>query len=255
MTRLSVAVLAGFVLTMSCRKDGDEAEDAPPPLSSTLQGKAVVPNGAEPPFGVTWRVGFNQNMPFGELEAWYARLVALSSALWNVTEGQVYITRVVLEDNVGSEIRASALMSTPVPPAVRGFDAIVFGGNTWNVQFGGFVAIGATGREGRIIGLPSNPNDLVILHEGSHMLFRLSWSMGPLLWDEYADGTQDNACVMELAFSVLRWCGEDNHVGQASQPTSCWTQILTDYPFFRYSGLNKAADPAPSVEVEYNDVP
>ena len=103
--------------------------------------------------------------------------------------------------------------------------------------------------------IPLNVSVFVALHEGSHLVFDLTWSLGPVLADEYVDGIQDDACVMESDRMPLRWCSDANHVTQSAQPHSCWRQILTDYPAFGHAGADTATD-LPSVpRVTYDDTP
>ena len=106
-----------------------------------------------------------------------------------------------------------------------------------------------------MIGLPLTAGVNATTHESSHFLWSLSWSAGAGLIDEYASAPADSACVMELQWSPMRWCWQDNHLTQTSQPTSCWEQILTDYPNFTYSQSNTAAGAAPAPTVAYNDIP
>jgi hypothetical protein len=189
------------------------------------------------------------------MQAWYARMMALSETLWNVSEGQVYVGKVVISDGVAPGLTAGDVAYGETHPALASLDMMVFVGATWDEPgAGGYVAFDV-GRTGRLIGLPDDASDLAIVHEASHMVFDLSWSPGPLLWDEYEDGFQDDACIMETTFPPLRWCAADNHVAQSSQPTSCWSQILTDYPNFTYAGSNSASTAAPTTSVEYVDQP
>lgn len=225
------------------------ATPGPPPT-----GAAVVPQDAVLPFGLTWYIGYPDNVSRGELERWYGRMVALSNNLWNVSEGQIYLARVVISDAVAPGTTANGLFQGSGPPAAATLDMLVYPGASWDVQAGGFVAYDGVGRENRICALPADADDLPIVHEASHLMFRLSWAPGPLLWDEYEDGFQDADCIMETT-GMFRWCADDNHVAQASQPTSCWRQILADYPQFTFAGRHTAETQAPPLTVEYNDAP
>jgi hypothetical protein len=111
------------------------------------------------------------------------------------------------------------------------------------------------GRNGHFMGVPSNVANTTFLHEFGHFTFVLAWPPGPVLIDEYNTLPDDNACLMELTFSPLRWCWTDNHQNQASQPRSCWAQLLIDYPNFTYQNNNTASAPPPDPDVEYTDVP
>jgi len=259
MKRNGWALIVLFALGVACGGGGGGhgggGGSAPPPRPPapplpTPTGEAVIPRTATAPFGLTWHIGINNNVSAAEMQAWYAKMAAMAADLWNVSEGQVYIAKVVIIDAVAP----GHLASDAMPPAAAMLDMVVYVGTTWDVPYGGFVS-SESGRAGRIIGVPDTADPIANIHECSHMIFDLSWDVGDLLVDEYADGTQDDACIMDLAFASLRWCGADNHVTQSTQPTSCWQQILADYPNFTYAGTNTAATAAPAVEVEYSDTP
>lgn len=106
--------------------------DLPPPT-----GVAVVPNDATGPVGVTWRIAFPENVSRAELEAWYARMVALTADLWNVSEGQVYVAHVVIADALKPGYTADDLASGIAPPQSDVLDMLVFTGAGWDVPAGG----------------------------------------------------------------------------------------------------------------------
>jgi hypothetical protein len=222
---------------------------------AATDGPPILQHSAAPPTGIVWHIGFNEEVSMLTLERWYAQMAVFNTNLWNVTEGQVHLGSVIISDRVAPGLRASTLIYGAPPSIVNSLDMVVFVGDTWDVQSGGFVMEGKAGREKRIIGVPADTNGFVILHEGSHMMFRLTWPGGPFLLDEYADGAQDGACIMEMTFPSLRWCGADNHVEQSSQPTSCWQQVLSDYPNFHFAGASQASTPPPPVGVEFNNAP
>jgi hypothetical protein len=211
-----------------------------------VTGDAIVPNNATPPIGLTWHVGLNQNVPLATLQDWFAKMQQLSADLWSASEGQVWIAHIKIQD------------AAPDPAVL---DAWVDVGSS----SGGGQMLWMTGRQGRHIAVDSAATPFVLLHEASHMIFKLSWTIpDPTMWpgdylvDEYDDGMQDDECIMESVFSPTppkRWCGPDNHVSQSVQPTSCWSQILADYPNFTWSGTNAAASPPPPATVEYVDAP
>ncbi len=126
----------------------------------------------------------------------------------------------------------------------------------WNIPASGAVSSQpGMGRNNRIMIIPDNARTFVIIHEAGHFLFQLSWSVGPLLVDEYTDGVQDPACVMESERGPQRWCADSNHVNQQPQPHSCWRQILIDYPLFRHTGADTAPGTPSAPKAEYNDTP
>jgi len=223
--------------------------DPPPP--GEVSGDAIVPRTAQTPFGLTWTIGFNQNVSMQELQAWYQRMLRMNQELWDISEGQVYVGKVIIKDNVNPSATANNTLGQPVTGELQ---MLVFVGSSWDEPGAdGYVEFDEnTGN--RYIGLPEAPRELSVIHEASHMIFDLSWSSGPALWDEYQDGFQDDACIME-AIVGGRWCGADNHQPQSSQPTSCWGQILNDYPNFKYAGTNTANSAVPVMEVEYVDQP
>jgi hypothetical protein len=200
------------------------------------------------------------------MEAQYAKFVQLSQDLWQITEGQVCLSRVRFFDAVAPGALASDSESLLVPS----LDAVIYPASQWNVapvtgEVVFFSPPGTLGRTDRRIDVPENARRLTLAHEGSHFVWHLSWTgnnLPPGLDDEYVYSPADPACVMDLMFTPLRWCSggslpASNHVtkngGQGAQ--SCWEQIKKDYPAFSFSGASATASPTPSVAVEYNDTP
>ena len=103
--------------------------------------------------------------------------------------------------------------------------------------------------------IPDDASGQTRIHETSHLIWGLSWSGSFGLDDEYLDGVQDTACLMESDNSPVRWCSAANHVNQTSQPHSCWTQILSDYPLLAHGGTDTATTNAWVPVVTYNDTP
>jgi hypothetical protein len=239
------------VAVTSC---GDDDSREGPIIREIKVGIPILSRDTSAPAGLTWFCRFNNNVSMSSLTAFYAKMAALSSSLWSVSEGQVYIGRVIISDAVAPGAPASV---EPVPSSTMRIDVLVYVDSTWDIfPVGGFVEIPSSGRTGRIIGVPESVSATTLLHEAAHLVFQLTWSPGPLLVDEYADGIQDSACIMELAFGPpLRWCSAANHVSQTSQPTSCWAQILTDHPRLAYAGTNTASSPVPATAVDYADNP
>jgi hypothetical protein len=248
---MAVAVLVALV---GCDSGHRGSGKAPP--QNGVTSASFVASHAVPPVGLTWHVAFNENVSEGSLDNWYSKFIRVSANLWSVTEGQLYISKVILTDDVKKDYVASRMFSFDVPSPVNQYDVMIFSNGSWDVGAAGFVIIGGgLGRMGRMIGVPEGASDLTNIHEAAHMVFKLTWSKGPLLVDEYADGMQDAACIMELTWSPLKWCGDVNHVDQSSQPHACWTQVLSDYPNFTYNGIDEAPSPPPMTDVEYNDTP
>ncbi len=256
MTRFLATLGLALVLGLGgCHKKHKKSSSPPPPPPG-VTGDSFVSTTATPPVGLTWLVAINENVDQATMDAWYAKFVTLSTNLWNVSEGQVWIGKVVFTDNVKPGYLASTMIGFNVPAPVDTYDAMIFMGATWDIGAGGFVIVGTgLGRNDRMIGVPDAAGDLTNVHEGSHMIFELSWAPGPLLTDEYGDGSQDAACIMELRWVPLKWCSASNHVTQSAQPTSCWEQVLADYANFTYGGTDIAATPPPTTDVEYNNTP
>ncbi len=213
-----------------------------------------VPRSAHPPYGVTWHVGFTENVSLREMQDFYATLVSTNDTLWSISEGQVRVHRIRIRDNVAPGVTASAYAFGGAPLDTSDLDIVIWPPRMWDVPFLGAVGeIG--GRGGRIAVMPSDATTFVVVHEASHFLFNLTWSVGPLLVDEYVDGVQDAACIMESELFPVRWCAQANHTHQCSQPHACWTQILRDYANFKHLGTDIAASMAPVPLVEFSDSP
>jgi len=225
-----------------------------------------VPVGASPPVSLVWNVGFTENVTRSAMEAQLPKFIQLSQDLWNITEGQVWISRVRFFDNLAPGAEASSSETLQVP----NIDVAIYPAAKWNVapvtgEVIFFSPSGTLGRTNRRIDVPDNAQRLTLIHEGSHFAWQLSWTgnnLPPGLDDEYNYSPDDPACVMDLMFLPLRWCSggtlpNANHVtkngGQGAQ--SCWEQIKLDYPSFNYGGINSTSSPTPSLAVEYNDTP
>jgi len=232
------------------------APTPPPPVGgSTTTAPSVAP-GSAPPVGVTWHIGITENVPLATMQAVYASWVTVNNALWNLSEGQVRIDTIRLYDAVGVGVSASQFAFGGGGINTSNLDIVTFPPQSWDIQAGGAVATQpGVGRTGRLMIIPTNAAPFVGLHEGSHLVFQLSWSGGPLLLDEYQDGTQDPACVMESENLPRRWCSDANHVSQASQPHACWHQILLDYPAFTHTGTETTSHLPPAPTAEYHDTP
>ncbi|MBI2931023.1 MAG: hypothetical protein HYY16_05180 [Planctomycetes bacterium] len=240
------SLLAGTLV--SC---GDDGENGPVVQVVAGLGQGVVDPALRPPVGLTWYVRFNENVSSTVMTTWYSQLAGLSADLWNVSEGQVYLTHVVISDNHAAGARASQAY----PASATASDMIVYSDTNWDIApVLGFVTW-VFGREGRFISIPETTAPETLIHEAAHLVFRLSWPSAPMLEDEYSDGQQDDACIMEGTFTPLRWCAADNHVEQTSQPTSCWQQILADHPWFTYAGTNTTTAPLPPMTVLYYNTP
>ncbi|MHC5031517.1 MAG: hypothetical protein ACYTGU_11725 [Planctomycetota bacterium] len=221
----------------------------PPPTTTTLP---TVPLGAIPPVGLTWHVGITENVSRTAMQNLYATFVAANNAIWNITEGQVRIDKIRFFDNVGPGVTVQGFMAMPFNTS--NLDIVVWPAAMWDVPAGG--AVGELGgRTGRTMIIPDRVSTFVLTHEAGHLLFRLSWPVGNLLVDEYADGVQDQACVMESENLPQRLCSDRNHTNQSSQPHACWRQILLDYPAFSQTGITPTPNLPPPPTAEYNDTP
>ena len=267
--RALLAFLAAALLLPACgghheSQSALSPSTSPPPPS--VGDAPSVPSGASPPFGLVWNVGFTENVSMSAMEAQLPKFMQMSQDLWNLTEGQVWISRVRFSDNAAPGAEASSSETLRVP----GLDVVIYPAARWNVapvtgEVIFFSPSGTLGRTNRRIDVPDNANRLTLVHEGSHFTWQLSWSgndLPPGLDDEYAYSPDDSACVMDLMFLPLRWCSggslpSANHVtkngGQGAQ--SCWEQIKVDYPNFNYSGINSTSSPTPPLAVEYTDTP
>ncbi len=246
-SRLGLALLA-VVLLPACGKK--KHHDSPAPPAGPTVHESLAPAGTPPPILVAFNVGYSENASLAQLQALYAKFVTANQSLWNVTEGQVRIDRIRISDNKAPGSTSSQYASIDTSTV----DVMVWPAASFNGPGSGYVAI-PQGRNGRFMGLPDNFPNTTLVHELGHFTFVLSWAPGPLLVDEYASAPQDPACVMDLSYTPLRWCDSDNHLSQASQPTSCWQQIIADYPAFAHANTNVAPAPAPDPAVEYTDTP
>jgi hypothetical protein len=201
---------------------------------------------------VTWHIGFSENVSLTQMQDFHTKLTGVNEKIYQISEGQVQIGMVKYWDNVGPGTTSQEMGSIDT----SNLDCVVWPDGSWNGPGLGYVIYGpGYGRVGRCIGVPEGCDQLTLVHEGSHFLWELTWSAGPGLTDEYAASPQDNACVMELTWNPLRWCASDNHLGQSTQPTSCWQQILDDYPSFSYGFNDTASGSATAPGTEYNDSP
>jgi hypothetical protein len=259
-------LLAILFAVPACGGDRDRSRSSGPAVSPHLSGEPSVPTGTMPPISLVWNIGFTENVPLATMEAQYAKFVQLSQDLWTLTEGQVSLGRIRFFDAAAPGASASSSETLRVPA----LDVLIYPEEQWNIapvtgQVLFFSPSGTLGRTDRRIDVPVDAHRLTLAHEGSHFVWRLSWSgndLPPGLDDEYAYPPRDPACVMDLMFLPFRWCsGGDqpsaNHVtksgGQGAQ--SCWQQIKVDYANFSYGGINTTASPLPPVAVEYNDTP
>lgn len=243
-----IAAAIAVAASISCKKRGGGGDGSP---SVTPAGpESHVPAGSSPPVVLTVNVAFADNVTMSAMQAMAVKLETANESLWNVTEGQVRIGRLRLSDNAHPGTQSNDYNSLDL----SGDDIVVWSPANFNGPGIAFVLVGV-GRFNRFMGLPSNAANTTIMHEFGHFLFELSWSVAPVLIDEYEDPPTDSACMMELAYSPLRWCWTDNHLTQPGQPHSCWTQILADYPDFTYANTNTAPAPPPAPEVEYTDAP
>jgi hypothetical protein len=260
-----------LVLAVGCSRDDKPDDDddndnsggnSSPPTSSpnpgttpgTTSNDPTVPRNATPPFGVTWQVAVTENVSQQRLDAIYASIVAANNSLWNISEGQVRCAKVVITDNVAPGVSAQQFMFGGGAINTSLYDIIIWPSSMWDVQAGGAVS-DQLGRNSRLMIIPENVSTFVLLHECGHLLFHLSWTPGALLVDEYRDGIQDTACVMESENTPHRWCSDANHTHQNSQPHACWNQILQDYPNFSYAGTDSAPNLPATPDVTYNDAP
>ncbi len=260
---LLLLVLAPLACSGGGAPDGDDEQlppgappAPPPPAAGSVTAQPTVPSGTTPPLGVTWHVGITENVTRARMQSLYASFVAANNALWNISEGQVRIDRIRFYDAVAPGVAASQFLFGFGGGNTSNIDILVWPAAMWDVPAGGAVGeMPGQGRTERLMVVPENASTFVLMHEGSHFLFRLSWGVGNLLVDEYQDGVQDAACVMESENLPHRWCSDGNHAGQSSQPHACWRQILADYPSFRHAGRDTATGLPAAPIAEYNDTP
>jgi len=253
------------LLAPACRKSSSEHK-SPQQVPPQTVLESIVPPGSSPPVSLIWNVGFAENVTQAEMEDMYRRFLQLSQDLWSVTEGQVCLSKIRFFDNVAPGASPSASENLRVP----NLDAVIYAAANWDVapvtgQVLFFSPPGTLGRTDRRIDIPDDVGRLTLLHEGSHFVWRLTWSgnhLPPGLDDEYNYDPSDPACIMDLMFSPLRWCSggtlpAPNHVtkdgGQGA--TSCWEQIRKDYPAFTFNGSSRTSAPLPPLAVEYTNEP
>jgi hypothetical protein len=257
------------LLAPACRKESDSHSNGPrggPPPPTTSSAEASVPPGASPPVGLVWNIGFTENVGLDEMQSQYEKFVQLSQDLWTVTEGQVCLSQVRFFDAVAPGRSPSTSESLRVP----NLDVVIYSSSKWDIlpvagQVIFFSPSGTLGRTDRRIDVPEDARRLTLLHEGSHFAWKLSWrgnNLPPGLDDEYNYDPPDSACIMDLQFSPLRWCSggslpSSNHLPKngGQEATSCWEQILKDYPGFHFGGSSTTPTPLPPLSVEYNDDP
>lgn len=259
-----IGAMALALIVPACSRDktGEEPQVQNGPVVVPRESiTPSVPPGATPSISLEWVVGFTENVPLSAMEAQYARFLQISQDLWNMTEGQVCLSKVRFYDAAAPGALASESQSRRFPA----LDVVIYPASQWNIgpitgQVLFFSPPGSFGRTDRRMDVPENAHRLTLIHEGSHFAWRLTWSgnnLPPGLDDEYAYSPDDSACVMDLMYIPLRWCAGDNHAtkngGQGA--TSCWGQILRDYPAFTFSGVSSTSSPTPPLEVEYNDTP
>jgi len=250
MTRLRrlATILLAAALT-SCDRGGGHDHNS---------GPTVVPGGPEafakagstPPVILTINIAFAENVPMASMQAFAAKMEMANGSLWNVTEGQVRIGKLRISDNAHPGSTSDQYNQLDLSQD----DIVVWAPGAFNGPGIAYVLVGS-GRFGHFMGVPSNIANTTMLHEFGHFLFELSWTIAPVLIDEYDDPPTDVACLMELTYTPLRWCSQPNHQDQPGQPHSCWTQILLDYPDFAYAGTDTAPAPPPAPTVEFTDVP
>ena len=257
------AAIVLLVLVPACGEHSSSKQGGPAPNTVV---EPIVPQGSSPPVGLVWNVGFAENVPIADMEAQYRKFIQLSQDLWSVTEGQVCLSKIRFFDAVSPGAKPSASESLHV----SNLDVLIYASANWDIlpvtgQVLFFSPSGTLGRTDRRIDIPDDARRTTVLHEGSHFAWKLSWrgnNLPPGLDDEYNYDPPDAACIMDLEFSPLRWCSggslpSPNHMtkngGQGS--TSCWEQVLKDYPNYHFGGSSTTATPLPPVAVEYNDTP
>ena len=253
---MRMALLAiAFLSAVACGGGGDgEGSQTTQVPQTGITAAPYIVRGSLPPVAVSWRIGITEDVTEEQMRAFYATLVATNNAVWNVSEEQVRIHEVSIRDRVAPGVTTSQFMADPSVISTAELDIIVWPVNTWDIPAGGAVTAGGNiGRANRLMVVPMNAPVFVLLHETSHLIWDLTWASGPMLNDEYLDGVQDEACVMESQNLPLRWCSDANHVHQQSQPHACWHQILLDYPAFTHKGIDLAPGTPQSPLVAFID--
>jgi len=235
---------------------GGPSGPTPPGITTNLP---IVPWAKSPPIGLTWYVGVTENVSRTRLQTIYSTIVGFNNALWNLTEGQVYLYKVVITDNVAPGTTGAQWEANKSLFSTASLDVVVWPDSAWDIAGAAAVtwvtSSSEFGRASRLVLMPESVTVDTVLHESGHSMWNLTWSNFVGLDDEYLDGVQDPVCVMEATYSPTYLCSSSNHVSQAVQPHSCWQQILTDYTLFAHSGTEKASTSAWVTLVQYNDTP
>lgn len=216
-------------------------------LAQSTTDSPVVPNSMAAPIGLTWYVGFKQDVGsvanmqhYNELQAF---VTFFSQSLWQTTGGQVFIYRVKVFDSVHGSGNYQNPDALPT-----GIDVWIKPWNDEPSSVGAYVYSGAVGRVSKIIVVPPVHQLHYWIHESGHFIWNLSWQSFPGLLDEYADegapGWQQEDCIMNDGFGTLTFCKENHIVRMNQGAVSCWQQILADYPQIKYSGKATSAPPA-----------
>lgn len=225
----------------------------------TTTDQPLVPNNSTPTVGLTFYVGFKNDVASAGNISAYSNMQPLldnfSQKLWQVSGGQVYLFKVKFFDQVPGSGNINSPSGLPT-----GIDIWL---KPWSDEpggVGGYVYYyPGKGRVGRIVVMPENASTGTWLHECSHFVWKLTWNVSPGLGDEYSDpggsGWQNEACIMNIQFNPLRWCKE-NHISRQTQGNiSCWDQILADYPNYSYNGTVSTSPPASVIYEYYDGVP
>ena len=245
----AMLLLAAVASLVSCKKD-DHDDDDSPPMVAPGGPESFAPTGSSPPVIVTFNIAFAENVDLGVMEAFASKIETANESLWNVTEGQIRIGKIRVTDNAHPGSKSGDYNDLNLTAN----DIVVWDPGAFNGPGIAFVLVSSdSGRYGRFMGVPSTVANTTLLHELGHFLFQLTWAPAPVLIDEYEKPPTDSACLMELAYSPLRFCFTDNHLSQPGQPHSCWTQILADYPAFSYANTNVAPSPPPAPITEFTD--
>ena len=248
---LLAAVAAALTACNRSSGGGSGSNGNNPPVVNPGGPESFAPKGSSPPVVVTFNIAFAENVPMPALQAMATKFETVNESLWSVTEGQIRIGRIRITDNAHPGSKSDSYNDLNLSAQ----DIVVWAPANFNGPGIAYVLVGA-GRYGRFMGIPSSIANTTLMHELGHFLFELSWAVAPVLVDEYAEKPDDLACMMELTYTPLQWCSPGNHESQPGQPHSCWTQILIDYPDFRYMNQNVASPPTPPAPiVEYTDIP